>query len=725
MNYLRLFFALLPLTLPSAIVSAAPAAAPTLTGPVMRVDIAGLKNVPEAVVRAKLTLKPGDPYTPEAAGKDAAALQSLGVFLKGTVKPTAAPDPKGGVDLTYTVAENPIIQSIQITANTPTKVPSIPAAELLAQMKTHVGQVLDTNVLVHDLDALFNHTDGFALKQGRLYDVSTDITIDPKTGVLTIPLVEYRIKSINVTGNRRVKTADILAQMHTKVGSIYNGVTINEDVSDIYEIGSFRAVTYTYTSTDSGSLNINLSVVEQAPATGTLDEKQGKIIPFLYDPPTIPFSVIQVSVNGKPPLPFILDTGTSYPLSLDPWAVKQLGLSASGAAGKTDHGVPYTRIGVHGVILLGAKKSDNAVFDTREALVLDLSLLTHVVSGQRVAGIVGLGMLLPVTSRFDFAAKTLTVFTAPHPPLHVPGGFVLPLRGASGFLTARATLAPNTYADLIIDTGSTSTQIPISALSALPPTAQKYDGVSARLDGAYLYPTLRLTALKLGSISVPNVVAGTLPPQTRLSLGMDVLTDYRLTLDAPNGQLIMEPITASERYPRGHSGVGVSAKPDGSGWVISDLESNSPAKAAGLQVSDKLMTVAGKSVQGLTDTQVGKLFAVRLGSPLAVTVQRGGATVPLTWVPIDEFSAAPSAIDGLPMQKAPGGSWVISEVVKGCPGDKAGLQAGDRLIRIGGEATAAMALGRFAELTGKPPLVFEVERAGTAKPFSVTLTAPK
>ena len=138
-----------------------------LTGKIAHIIVLGTKNIPADAIRAVLTSKVGDAYSPAAAEKDRAAVTGLGVF-NGPVALNAVPNSAGGVDLTCTVAENPVVKGIRFTANTPSKEPTIPAATLIALVKTRVGQVLNTTILVSDLDALFNHGTGYA-GQSYLY----------------------------------------------------------------------------------------------------------------------------------------------------------------------------------------------------------------------------------------------------------------------------------------------------------------------------------------------------------------------------------------------------------------------------------------------------------------------------------------------------------------------------------------------------------------------------
>ena len=694
-------------------------AASPLTGKIAHITILGSKNVPADSVRAVLVSRIGDAYNPQFVDKDRAAIQGMGVFSTFSVSASAAP---GGVDVVYTVAEYPLVREIRFTANTPTGQPSVPAAVLIARMKTQAGQVLNVNVLTRDLAALFERGSGYVAQQGRLADVGTGLKIDPKTGIVTIPLVDYRIQSLEVTGLSRLPAAAILAHLHAKVGDLYDGRALSEDCSALYETGEFKEVkNFTWNVAAPGQVSIIIPVTEQEAAVGALDETRGKAIPFLYDPVTNPLPTVQVSINGQPALPFLVDTGSSPALSLAPWAAAQLGLTPTGPVGRGS-GFTYRRTSIRSAVFQGKDHGGDAAFSLRDALIVDLSLLKDL-PGPRLAGIVGLGMLGPLTTRFDFAAKTLTVFAYPHPPLHLLNGTVLPLRSNSmGALTARATLAADTFADLILDTGSMSTQVPLSALGVLRPTATAFNRGSQRAEGIYVSPELRLPGLTFRALRVPDVVADTVPDSVPPSLGLDILAGYRLTLDGPNGQATLEPSAAGGRYVSGWSGLDI--KQSSGGWLVQGMQAGSPARRAGLQAGDQLVTVGGLAVQGLSWPQVKTLSAGVLSRPVRVTVRRGGSEKEFSWLPLDDFHAPATLGFGLTLTKAPGGPWVVVNVQTGCPGDRAGLRAGDRITRLGGEAVAAMPLERYAALAKQPSLRLEVERAGLAKPLQIGLSSP-
>lgn len=251
--------------------TAAPATppAPQLTGKIAQINIVhkGTAHISNDAIRAVMTEKVGDPYNPTAAQKDQDAIKGMGYF-SSDVGLDVTPDPAGGVDLTYTVVENPIIKKIVFTANTPNGQPSVPATTLLPLMETKTGQVLNTNTLVRDLDSLFNRQTGYVRQKGYIMDVSTDINIDPNTGTLTVPLVEAHIDQIVVQGNKKTKKVVITREMRSHAGDVLNENTLQKDMTRIYNTGLFDQVgPYQLVPTDVGLVNVVIPVVEKRSGT--------------------------------------------------------------------------------------------------------------------------------------------------------------------------------------------------------------------------------------------------------------------------------------------------------------------------------------------------------------------------------------------------------------------------------------------------------------------------
>ncbi len=240
--------------------------APQLTGRISRILIVGNKNINDAAIRGVITsagLKLGDTYTPENAATARDAVKAMGYF-NGDIGLSGGQDPAGGVDVTFTVRENPVIKTIKFTANTPTGEPTIPSDKLKSLMTTKEGQVLNTNILVRDLDSLFNHTTSYVYQQGYIFDVSSDINIDPISGVLNIPLVEAHINSIKITGLKKTKPTVITRELHTQVGDVLDEKKLQKDLTRVYNLGLFDEVgPFDPSSTDVGKVDITIPVTEK------------------------------------------------------------------------------------------------------------------------------------------------------------------------------------------------------------------------------------------------------------------------------------------------------------------------------------------------------------------------------------------------------------------------------------------------------------------------------
>lgn len=237
--------------------------APALTGRLDNIVIRGNTHITTAAINAVLSQKVGDQYSQDAAEKDREAIKGMGYF-NGEVGLSGTQNASGGVDLTYTVTENPIVKSIVFTANTPNHQPTIPADKLKSLMDTHEGQVLNTNVLVKDLDKLFNRQSGYVRSQGYIFDVSSDINIDPTNGTLAIPLIETHIDSIRVTGNKKTKTVVVLRELREKPGDVFDGNRLQKELTKVYNLGLFDEVgPYDLIPTDVGRVIVSIPVTEK------------------------------------------------------------------------------------------------------------------------------------------------------------------------------------------------------------------------------------------------------------------------------------------------------------------------------------------------------------------------------------------------------------------------------------------------------------------------------
>ncbi|MBU1676906.1 RIP metalloprotease RseP, partial [bacterium] len=150
--------------------------------------------------------------------------------------------------------------------------------------------------------------------------------------------------------------------------------------------------------------------------------------------------------------------------------------------------------------------------------------------------------------------------------------------------------------------------------------------------------------------------------------------------------------------------------------TIGGVEEGSPAAAAGLQLGDRILTVAGRDVEIWSDVTLG-LTAV--GTPDApdprsvpFTVERAGRVLELSLTPRREENGWYLGLE--PMDN------IVGLVQKGGPAERIGLRSGDRILALDGQEVHSFgAIARV--INGKAGETVEVrwERDGRIQEASV------
>lgn len=236
-----------------------PQTPPTIVGRIAQIDVTGNVYISTNAIRSLLRQKVGDNYSPDAAENDREAIYGMGYFTVVSLQATPGAN-SGDVVVAYTVVENPQVKQIVFSGNT-----AFSSAKLLSVIETRPGEVLNTNKLDHDIQSII------ALYRDKGYraSISEDINIDPKTGILSIPIIEARITAITITGNRKTKLHVITREMKSRPGSLYNQTVFSADLKRIYNTGLFDTVGPADIETpDVGSVALTVPVTEKR--TGTV-----------------------------------------------------------------------------------------------------------------------------------------------------------------------------------------------------------------------------------------------------------------------------------------------------------------------------------------------------------------------------------------------------------------------------------------------------------------------
>lgn len=224
---------------------------------IVDIKITGNDHVSSEAIIAAMNLKAGTEFSEAVMQQAKQSIESMGYFQPGVTVGTESVE--GGVRAIFNVVENPIIKQISITGNT-----VVPTEKLQSLLRTSVGNVLNTETLLQkDVPAI----EGYYEELGYIAYVTEDIGVEPKTGILKIPVMEVRIENIKVTGTKKTKDYVLLREMKQKPGDVYNIKTLHSDLQRIYDLDVFEIESASSFKTESGSdlgkVNVIIPVKEK------------------------------------------------------------------------------------------------------------------------------------------------------------------------------------------------------------------------------------------------------------------------------------------------------------------------------------------------------------------------------------------------------------------------------------------------------------------------------
>jgi len=344
--------------------------------------------------------------------------------------------------------------------------------------------------------------------------------------------------------------------------------------------------------------------------------------------------LVEASIDGKGPMPFILDTGGHAILTTD--AAKKLGLATRGAGVSTGSGpgsmsMAYTRVG-H----LGMGGAD----------IRDLTFLVmpypHEFNErgegrEPIAGILGLEIFERFAVTFDYDKRQLVLqaYDRGETPAAEHGERV-PLKFTDDMPLADASFdgKPGVFG---IDTGN-------SGLVLLFPQWATRNGVVTHYEHGAPAPTggvgglftahfAHAQSLQLGGQRLDNLVAmltradagATGNPTEAGNIGQDVLSRFNVHFDYRRGEMVLLPRSPAvqRQYAMAGFRAGKSAaQPDR--YKVSWVLAGSPAAEAGLKAGDFIVAVNGKAAKaiGLGELRDAAMYLPE-GTPLKLTLDGG------------------------------------------------------------------------------------------------------
>ena len=227
-----------------------------LTGPViLDIKVQGNVEVVTEHMLSIITSKVGEPVDEEKLRKDAEAIFELGFFVATDYKVTDKPD---GVDVLFTVQENPVVSKINFEGNT------VYSNEKLEEMIfTKPGMIFNRTFFRNDLQRIKEkyQADGYVM--ANVADVRIEGT------EITVVIVEPKISQIVIQGNKITKTHVVRRYLKIKEGELFNSNKLRLSLSRLQGVGFFSDVNVNFEPGDDPKDVIIILTVEEA-RTGKL-----------------------------------------------------------------------------------------------------------------------------------------------------------------------------------------------------------------------------------------------------------------------------------------------------------------------------------------------------------------------------------------------------------------------------------------------------------------------
>lgn len=341
--------------------------------------------------------------------------------------------------------------------------------------------------------------------------------------------------------------------------------------------------------------------------------------------------LVWASIDGRSPMPFILDTGGHA--ILDTVAARMLGLRAAGAgvsggSGAGTIALQYARI--------ASVRIGNAELVDQPFLVIPYPYSFYE-RGRKVplAGILGLEWFERYAARINYAGRTLAL--TPLQDYRYSGkGARVPIRFQEDMPLARAA-ADGHSGSFGVDTGNAGTLILYGDFLRRNGLLAKYaQGYAVRGQGTGGSNTGRIETLSrfaIGAHDIANLVTdftqmatGAFSSWTEAGdLGLTVLARFTPTFDYANRMLYLDQVARPLIVAPNRSGLAFT-KTEPSAIDVVAVRPNSAASALRLAAGDRIVAVNGRDAQDLSSADFLDLVTARPGTPLQLTVRHAATT---------------------------------------------------------------------------------------------------
>ena len=349
--------------------------------------------------------------------------------------------------------------------------------------------------------------------------------------------------------------------------------------------------------------------------------------------------LIWASINGHPPMPFILDTGGHAILTT--LAAKTLGLAAKGAGESGGSGAGT--IATHYTRVRTVRVGDAVLLD-QPFLVIPYPYAFYE-RGKRtpLAGILGLEIFERFAVRIDYGDRrvTLTPLFSFH---HVGGGTAVPLMFEDQEDMPVVYAAADGHSGLFgTDTGNAGVLILFGGFLERTGLLAHYSGgvnvIGHGTGGSNAGRIEALRSFTLGGHELHHVTAefthmanGSFSSSTEAgNFGLSVLSRFLPTFDYASRTLFLDPEIRKTAILKNRTGIGFEKNEPGAIDVVLVVP-GSAAAAEGIVAGDRIVRVNGKDASNYSAADFSDLVTQPAGTRLLLRIEHSGSFKTVTIV---------------------------------------------------------------------------------------------
>lgn len=196
---------------------------------VTKVAVTGNSAIAESAIMEAIKVKPGETVAADNIKQDMQAIYEMGYFFDVVSNFNEVPE---GVEVVFTVMENPVLQEIAIKGNT-----KVTVDKLTSLLQVKKGDILNSKVLNTNVKAM----EDYYHDQGYILSKISDVAMSPG-GVLTITVNEGMVEAIQIKGNDKTKDYVITREMKLKPNEPFNVKDAKRSMEKVYNLGYFEDV---------------------------------------------------------------------------------------------------------------------------------------------------------------------------------------------------------------------------------------------------------------------------------------------------------------------------------------------------------------------------------------------------------------------------------------------------------------------------------------------------